>query len=311
MEKLTVLLTTYKENIEIFKEAIESIINQSFRHFKILIIIDDSSNDEIIKFLKEISKKDKRITYIVNEKNMGLAMSLNRGIDIIDTPYIARMDADDIADINRLEKQMKYMEEHPEIDIVGSNIIYIDYYGKILYKRRKTITSIEKTREAMKLVNIFNHPTLLGKTEIFKTFKYRNLRYSQDYDFICRALEQGKVIVNMPDYLLFYRNPLKVKEEKLVQQRITYFCIQKYYKKEKLNDTNIEEIVATKYKKINYKHFLKAINLYDKALNELKEKKKEKFLLYILLSCIMSRYQRQQTINLLKYYIIKKGEHND
>ncbi len=104
MKKLTCLMTTYNENGIILETAINSILNQTYQNFDFLIIVDNPDNSEIISVLEDYSKKDNRIRYIINKKNMGLPMALNKGIDMIRTKYIARMDADDIALPERFEK---------------------------------------------------------------------------------------------------------------------------------------------------------------------------------------------------------------
>ena len=150
MSEVTVLMTTYREEEEIFKQALESIIKQTLKDFDILIIVDDSENKEIISIIEEYSKDDNRIQYIINENNLGLPLSLNKGIELINTKYIARMDSDDIADETRLEKQLKFAKENPDVDLIGCNIRYINYNWNILYKiedvtlHNKTIKNIMK-----------------------------------------------------------------------------------------------------------------------------------------------------------------------
>lgn len=313
MCKLTVLMTTYNEEKNIFETAIESIINQTLKDIKILIIVDNPKNSEIIDTIEKYAKKDSRIKYVINEKNLGLPLALNRGIELIDTEYIARMDSDDIASKNRLEKQLQYAIENPDIDLFGTNIKYMDYNSNVLYERGKLPTDYNVIREVMKYVNVFNHPTFFGKTEIFKTYKYRNLKYSQDYDFVCRLLEDGHKVQNMPEYLLDYRLPCKENEKKVVRQKITYYCVQKNYSKKTLNNVNIQEQVKKELVKVNEKKLLKAINLYNEALKTFKKGNKLKFIILILKSFVLSRYTRKQVINTSKYYIImkKNGEKNE
>ena len=113
--KVTVLMPVY--NCEKYlRESIESILNQTFKDFEFLII-NDGSSDKSAEIVE--SYNDNRINFVQNEKNIGLAASLNRGLDIAKGEYIARMDADDISLPERLEKQVRFMETNPQIGICG------------------------------------------------------------------------------------------------------------------------------------------------------------------------------------------------
>lgn len=246
MEKITVLMTTYNENGDVIKQAIDSILNQTYSNFKFLIIVDNPQNLEIVDILNRYVEVDKRIKLVINEKNLGLPLALNKGIELIQTKYLARMDADDISLPDRLEKQLNYMEINPEISLIGTNVTYINYKGDVLYNRGNIATKSGQLRTVMKYMNMFNHPTFFGRTEIFKKYMYRNLRFSQDYDFTCRLLENGEKIENLPEHLLFYRVVKTSNPEKRIYQRITKQCIQKQYKKGKLSDVEINRMVDRK-----------------------------------------------------------------
>ena len=105
------------------REAVESILNQTFSDFE-FIIINDGSTDDTEKIIAEFG--DKRIVRLKNEKNIGLVKSLNLGLKIARGEFIARMDADDISNPERFEKQIKYFERHPETGVLGTNINHID-----------------------------------------------------------------------------------------------------------------------------------------------------------------------------------------
>ena len=106
-------------------EAIESILNQTYKNFE-FIIIDDGSTDNSTQIIEKYKKIDERIVFIENEKNVGLTKNLNKAIKLSTSDYIARMDADDISDVKRLEKQIKFLQENKDISIVGSCAKYIN-----------------------------------------------------------------------------------------------------------------------------------------------------------------------------------------
>ncbi|MBR5227166.1 MAG: glycosyltransferase [Clostridia bacterium] len=303
---ITVLMTTYNEEKNIFIQSLNSIINQTFKDFILLIIVDNPNNKEVVEIIKKYASKDNRIKYIINEENIGLPLSLNKGIDLVETKYIARMDADDIADRNRLEIQLEYANRNQDVDLFGSNIIYMNYEGDILYKRNESPEEYKSIKKAIKYVNIFNHPTYFGKTEVFKKFKYRNLKYSQDYDFICRLVENGCKLQNMKDYLLNYRLPQNLSEEKVIIQKTTYYCIQKEYVRRKLSKVDIQERINNELKKVNKENALKAIKIYDTAFEYLRERKRVQAITYLIKSCFLSKYQRRQVLNLVRYFFVRK-----
>jgi glycosyltransferase involved in cell wall biosynthesis len=108
---------------------VESILNQSFKDFE-FIIVDDGSTDSTAKILNEY--KDHRIVRLVNEKNMGLVGSLNKGLHMAKGEFIARMDADDVSKKNRLEKQITFLDENPTVGVLGTYMEQVDENGKIL-----------------------------------------------------------------------------------------------------------------------------------------------------------------------------------
>ena len=306
MPQITVLMTTYNEDKSVFENSLKSVLEHTYKDFKILIVVDNSKNIQIIKTIEYYSKIDSRISWVVNENNLGLAMSLNKGIDMIDTEYIARMDADDIADKERLEKQICYMQKHQDVDLIGTNVIYMDNNSNILYPRAKIPTDYKSIKKVIKYVNVFHHPTFFGKTSVFKTHKYRNLQYSQDYDLICRLLENNCKLENIPEYLLKYRLTAKINEDKLIKQRITYYCIQKSYRQGILSKVDIETEVANELEGTDKNKVAKSILYYDEAFIMKKANKRLKFIKLLFKSFATSKYQRRQIINLLHYYFINK-----
>lgn len=302
---ITVLMTIYNENKKIIQQSIESILNQTYKNFIFLIILDNPNNFEAKKLLEEYEQKDKRIKYFINEINLGLPLSLNRGIQIINTKYIARMDADDIALPERLEYQLRYMESNENIDLLGTNIHYFNDERE--FDRSKIPEKSETIRKVVRYANIMCHPTFFFKSDVLKKEKYRNLRYSQDYDLVCRLIEKGYKVANINKYLLNYRLT-KNSNSKDLYQRICMLEVQKYYKRKKINDIDIEKIVTEKISHINNKE----INRYVKSLQffnlSIKAKKSKKFFSMVayLASCFfLSKYQRRHILNLLILYTKK------
>ena len=118
--KVSVLTPIYNTKIEYLKEAIESILSQTFKDFEYLLLNDSPDNTEIDKCVLAYQKKDKRIKYFKNERNMGRPFSRNRLIDLSKGEYLDIFDSDDISLPTRLKKEVKYLDENPDIGVVSA-----------------------------------------------------------------------------------------------------------------------------------------------------------------------------------------------
>ena len=125
---VSVLMCVYKEDSEYLSQAIESILNQSYNDFEFIIVGDspDSDRERVFSLIEEFAKRDSRIYFVQNKTNIGLPRSLNKGLKFCHGKYIARMDADDISYVNRLEEQVKFMETNPNILASGAWADFID-----------------------------------------------------------------------------------------------------------------------------------------------------------------------------------------
>lgn len=184
-------------------EAIESILNQTFKDFEFLIINDGStdSSREII-----LSYDDYRIKLIENDNNIGLTKSLNKGVDIACGKYIARMDADDISMPERLEKQVDFMENHEDIAVCGSWFSVIDDKGNIL-SEVKTQINHEFLFFELFFKNPIGHATTIMRKSVIEHIGRYDPDYvvTQDYYLWFRIIESGYKIHNIDRVLIYYR----------------------------------------------------------------------------------------------------------
>lgn len=140
--KISVIMSVYN-GMPYLKEAVQSILKQTFKDFE-FIVVNDASTDDSWQYLKGLN--DKRIKLIINEKNLGLATSLNDGIKIAKGNFIARMDADDVSKPDRLEVQYKFLTKNPEIDLCGSWADIIDEKGKIVAEKKYPVKNLDIKR---------------------------------------------------------------------------------------------------------------------------------------------------------------------
>jgi glycosyltransferase involved in cell wall biosynthesis len=183
------------------KEAIESILCQTFKNFEFLIINDAStdSTEDII-----FSYKDERIVYIKNEKNLKLVKSLNKGIDIARGKFIARMDADDISYPHRLETQIEYLMQNNDCAMVGSWAEVINEQGEI-FKYREPPTDYKELKAQLFFYNRIVHSSVMGKAEVFREFKYdEKFLDAEDY-YLWTLITEKYKFYNLDQYLLKYR----------------------------------------------------------------------------------------------------------
>lgn len=201
--KVSVLFPVYNGE-RFLEESIDSILNQTFRDFELLILLEYGSNTAS-KEIVERKKTDNRIRVIENkESKLGLAESLNLGMKEAKGEYIARMDADDISLPKRFEKQVKFLDNHPDIVMCGTAMkgLYDDGHTD----KRGYFTDPGSIRFECMLGNPFGHPTVMWRREAFLREKlfYRNTPYSEDFELWKRVVELFPC-ANLRGYLLLYR----------------------------------------------------------------------------------------------------------
>ena len=199
--RITVLMPVYNGE-KYLREAIGSVLNQTFRDFE-LLIIDDGSTDGT----QEIASRfgDSRIRLEKNDINLGLIATLNRGLDLAQGEFIARMDCDDISFPERFARQVEFLDRHPDIGICGT------WYKKI--SSHKTITIRAPVghgtiRFLLLFDNPFLHSTMVMRRSVLKNRGLRfdpRYRHAEDYDFWARVSESTRT-ANIPEVLLSYRS---------------------------------------------------------------------------------------------------------
>lgn len=190
---------------EYLNEAVDSIINQTWNDFE-LVIVDDGSTDDSLNILNEY--KDERIKVIKSESNGGVAYARNMGLAQCTAKYVAIMDADDVSGLDRLEKQYGFLEEHPEIDGVYAKFKCINSDGEILQEEHPiAYYNYNYLKASMILNNVVANCGMMFKKQIIvdKCLKYdEQWKVGSDYKFWCDFIQYGK-IVGMDEVLWYYR----------------------------------------------------------------------------------------------------------
>lgn len=235
----------YKENPDYLKQAIDSIINQTLLPNEFVIVEDGKLTDELEKVLKEYEKKYPWIRIIKYKENRGLGVALHDGVLECKYPYIARMDSDDISVPDRFEKQIEYLEEHPDVDCLGTNMTEYDETMKNVVCQKKVPKYHEEIYEYLKKRNPMNHPTVIYKKEkVLQANNYEDYPYFEDYYLWAKMIKNGCVFYNIQEELYNFRAGSSMINRRGGKQYLN--CIKRFQL-----DLNRLEIVDKKTCKLN------------------------------------------------------------
>ena len=218
---VSILLPLYKSKVEWLSGAISSIQNQSYGNIKIYLL-DDQVGEEGNEYIKKVKVEDERVEIIKNDRNRGLTYTLNNALKIVDTEFIVRMDDDDYSIQNRIEEQLRFFEENPAVDALGSNAIAIEEDGSehgLLKKNIPLTPSSIKTHSLFECSMI--HPSMMmRRTKILSVGGYPEVKYAEDYALWMRMLFSGNCIfANLEAPFIKYRKRRSNRNSYLEEQR--------------------------------------------------------------------------------------------
>ena len=215
MKKLAVIIPVYRnDNLDFFRKSVQSINDQSYRDFHLIIAADGPLSKQINSYLETLNSTNLEI--IRFRENRGLATTLNESIKFAKEKgyeYIARMDADDIAHPDRLKKQMEYLLNHPEVSALGVYAYVIDSADKFIGVKN---AAEHLTYKVLKRRSDIIHPSVIFKASFFDTVGYyiKNVPPAEDYDLWFRAIKANLIVKSIPDRLYYFRY-----DEKLIDRR--------------------------------------------------------------------------------------------
>ena len=267
MSKKTInisVVTANHNNASYLNEFFNSIINSSVIP-KELIIVDDGSIDNSVEIIETFLSYD-FITLIKLDKNQGFANALNKGVQTSTGKFIVRIDPDDIIMPERLEKQFSFLNDNPDIDLVGGNVLYFNSETGRDISTSNFPLNQTKILEAYKSGDHgVQHPTVCVKAEVFKKYSYNQDTYpAEDYDIFARMINDGCKFANIADAV----NRMRV-HSKSVSNRISYNTIDKTFSlREEIFYVKSSNYQRERYFKYisNYRKFLFARNLVLKSL---------------------------------------------
>jgi glycosyltransferase involved in cell wall biosynthesis len=260
-------------------------------------------------------KQDDRII-LINRENKGLPYSLNEAIDIAKGEYIARMDADDIALVDRLKIQKIFLDNHKDISLVGSSVYKIDENGIVFGIMNPPFFEFDNLKKLEKILlsgrTLAFHPTWMVRKELYeKLGGYRPFKTAQDYEFLWRVIDFGYKIANIKKPLLKYRiNSKNISFTKSIYQyKSAIYAVKLHKEREKLKIDNFNEEEYLQFLKTS--KFMEKIHLFSTKmfLNAINYKNNKKYFLFLfyLLSSLVSPYQVRRIVLLIRGKLYDKN----
>lgn len=201
--RVSIVMSFYNEPLQWIRLAVESVLNQTYRDFEFIIVCDNPKHEDGLAYISSLD--DNRIKLIINTVNIGPTKSFNKAIASSAGEYIARMDADDIGLPERLEKQVEYLDSHPQVSVCACNAHVIDKDGKITRRNRYS----GKRDQALNMIsNSIAHPTVMFRKcllELRNPIYNEDYIYSQDYELWSFLILNGHKLHTLEEPLLLYR----------------------------------------------------------------------------------------------------------
>lgn len=201
---ISCIMSNYNTDPDMFRQALESVLDQTYRDFELILIDDKSSDKKSKEVMDEYVRRDARIVAIDNQQNKGLAGALNEGLNIANGEYIARFDTDDICVPNRFEQQLKYMEMN-DLDLCGT---FAHLFGDDEKVVSTSFSSCEEVAVQLLFTCYLYHPSVMIKRSFLEEHKLRyDVEYdgAEDFDLFSRCREAGARINIMPEVMIHYR----------------------------------------------------------------------------------------------------------
>lgn len=228
---ISVLMSVYNETLSDIRESVDSILGQTYGDFELIVVLDRPEYAEGLALLQEYAAKDARVKVLVNEKNIGLALSMNYAAENAKGEYYLRMDADDVCYPERFQMQIDAISGG-DYDLVCGNYDFMDENGNLLPQSPALYTD-GQMEAVLPYRNIIHHPTVIMKAKAFwEAGAYRNYPCTQDYDLWLRMKCKGCKMHMMREKLIKYRvRQASITVQKRYKQSCTGEYIRKLYQK--------------------------------------------------------------------------------
>lgn len=304
MVEISVIMSVYKGNPIFLRQAIESVLNQTFTDFEFFIVLDCPESTENKAIMTEYAQKDERIKLIFNEKNIGLAASLNKAIAEAKGKYLARLDEDDISKPNRFLMQKEYLE-NGNFDIIGGYVETINEENKIISPVIKVPTTTKQVYKTLKINSCIFHSTWFLKRDVFNALGGYTYAYIEDYELLLKAAKNGYKMGNVPEIILSYRmSSGSYSRSNLFWQ---YLCMRymqlSYFSKKKLPE-NIDDFIKMHFSEKKSLKYARSADCLTQSLELLHNKKFFKAIPKLFVAFFGSRYYFEKIFRYAIQYIM-------
>lgn len=203
--RVSVVMPTYREQQDVLERAIDSILSQTLTDLELIVVLDDPDNTSNWALLERRAADDSRLRLHVNDKNVGVWASYNVGLRLARGRFIAIQDSDDASDVTRLEILCAYLEAHPDVDVVGASLEYVDAStGRRLLTRHYPADVERSIRRFCPMA----HGTTVRRSGLHSRYGYYDesteVRHAADYELWCRWHARGAKLRNTSDVVYRY-----------------------------------------------------------------------------------------------------------
>jgi glycosyltransferase involved in cell wall biosynthesis len=256
-------------------ECIESVLAQTYTNLEILVL-DDYSTDQTLRLVQEKFEDEEKLIILKNEENLGISQTQNKLRQKSSGELIAIIDSDDICLPERIEKQVSFLEGHPEISLLGTNIKVLEDQKVHSQNFMPLKTDHDSIAKQLRYLTAIFHPTLMIRSQVKTLISYDpRFQAAVDYDYYLKALEAGFKFSNLPEELVIYRiHDQAIGTRKRITQLLSAYYANKLHmervssqKEISLLSKNIEDQVTKKSDKLFLKYsFKRSPSFYDKIL---------------------------------------------
>lgn len=233
---VSVVMATYNDKPKYLRQSLDSIRNQTYKNIEV-IVLDDSADQKTIDALGDY-RSDHRIHIYHSDKRLGFVRSLNKGLDFAKGKYIARMDGDDVAELDRFTKQVQYLNTHSGTDILGGQINIIDEDGNITGSRTYPLGGLKLLAFFMMRSPVAHSAIMFRRSIVDLGYRYdERMKQAEDIDFWIRLHNAGYRINNLPDTVLNFRVKSDFMNKRLTdktQEKYVIFSRKRNFTRKKL-----------------------------------------------------------------------------
>lgn len=220
--RVSLIMSVYNGS-SFLEQSISSVLGQTFSNFE-FIIVDDASTDNSLEIITNFAEKDPRIKVLRNSCNLGLTKSLNLSLKVCSGEYVARIDADDFCAVDRLEKQIKFLDQNDKYVLVSSWAVEVDSSGNEIRVLKPNLTDSELKKVLIRHNPIIHSSIMFRRQIVLSEGGYDEyFVYAQDYDLYLRLVKNFSLAI-LPECLVFSRvsaNSITVRKNR----RQTFFAL--------------------------------------------------------------------------------------